>query len=371
MPTAVPKRREKPVILHFAYLTGDPCVGVSVAVPQHLTAQAEFAEVGFVNLTNVPVAGIRQFPYKKPFKIDRLPQPFCRPDLVVFQETYRVDYLRIAAQLRKRGIPYITVPHGELSASAQKQKHLKKAVANATIFYPFIHGAAAIQCLSVFEYDEVRFQVPKFIATNGIQMPREPKTSFREKTLKIVFIGRLDIQVKGLDLLIDAVGRCAEVLRKNGAKVYIYGPDRGESATLLPQMIAQNGVEDLVMRGDAVTGEEKAAVLLDADLFLQTSRHEGTPMGVLEALGYGLPCILTHGTTLAERLADVGAGFAAKNDADSVAEALKTAVREAECGKLSEYSAHARAFVEENFSWKTVAQNTVNLYRKIGDGCFD
>lgn len=39
-------------------------------------------------------------------------------------------------------------------------------------------------------------------------------------------------------------------------------------------------------------------VLLQTDLFIQTSRHEGMPMGLLEALSIGVPCLVTVGTSL-------------------------------------------------------------------------
>ena len=56
-----------------------------------------------------------------------------------------------------------------------------------------------------------------------------------------------------------------------------------------------------------IAGADKKKVLKDADLFLHTSRSEGHPMGVLEALAYGIPCLLTPGTNMASEVAASGA----------------------------------------------------------------
>ncbi|MBR7071247.1 MAG: LicD family protein [Clostridia bacterium] len=364
-------RPEKPVLLHVAYLTDDAFSGVNVAVAGHLRAQQKEATIGLLNIGPGTPDGLEQLTYRKPFRLDELPEPFCRPDLVIFQETYRADYLTVAAQLRRRKIPYITVPHGELSASAQQHKHLKKAVANATLFYPFIHGAKAIQCLSPFELEEVHFPVPKFLATNGIALPPQAKTDFRQDGFQFVFVGRLSLAVKGLDLMTEAVAQVADDFRKHRAQLHLYGPDREDTVARLTEMIAAQKVEDLVFLHNAVSGEEKESVLKDADLFIQTSRHEGMPMGILEALSYGLPCVLTRGTTLSDRVAAAGAGFAAENTASSIAAALKSALSVAESRQLKSYGDAARTFVEQNFSWETVARDTVSIYKKMGDGCLE
>ena len=43
--------------------------------------------------------------------------------------------------------------------------------------------------------------------------------------LNFVYIGRLDVYHKGLDLLINAIGNCQDILRLNKCNFEIYGPD--------------------------------------------------------------------------------------------------------------------------------------------------
>lgn len=52
----------------------------------------------------------------------------------------------------------------------------------------------------------------KFIATNGIDMPIECKKYLANEGLQFLYIGRLDVYYKGLDLLINAVGQTTPAL---------------------------------------------------------------------------------------------------------------------------------------------------------------
>ena len=109
-----------------------------------------------------------------------------------------------------------------------------------------------------------------------------------------------------------------------------------------------------VFLGVKVGDTEKEAAYLDADMFIQTSRTEGMPMGILEALSYGLPCIVTEGTTLMNIVNDNNAGWGCHTDAESVAEALKNAINESDT--LSEKSDSARRLIISTFSWDIISK---------------
>ena len=281
----------------------------------------------------------------------------------MFHQVYHFKYINFYKDLIKRNVPYIVIPHGCLADEAQKIKWLKKKIGNYLFFNSFINNAKAIQCLSKKELETTNFGKYKFIGTNGIKLPIKYKSNFNDNKIKFIYIGRLEIYHKGLDLMIKAFAINAVKLRKCNVILQIYGPFINSDSNKIKELINNNNISDLITLNDAITGFEKEIKLLDSDIFIQTSRFEGMPMGILEAMSYGLPCFVTRGTTLGELIEEYDAGWVCETNADSVAECIVRCINDKEL--FRQKGQNARKLIKDNFLWEKVSKNTIEQYKNI------
>lgn len=352
------------IILHIASISNTGFSGVAVAVPKHIISQQKNADVAFINIKNEQIPGVKkQFLYRKNFALESLPSPYNNPDLVVFHEIYIPAFLQISRSLTKKNIPYIIIPHGGLSDIAQRQKWLKKRIANLLLFNKYIYGAKSVQYLSASEQIRSIFKTSSFIGTNGVAVPREKKDGNIANELTFLFIGRYDIHIKGLDLLLSAVKAKQNLLRDRKVKLKLFGVDVNGSHKILAETISRYGISDVVELNSTVTGEEKMKELLAADMFIQTSRTEGMPMGILEALGYGLPCLVTKGTGVSSVIDESGSGYVCDTNERSIAETIESVVLKPE--KLRNMSYNARILIENKFDENIVAAENINNYKQL------
>jgi len=323
-------------IVYVTHLTGKKWAGPSYSIPKQIEAQSKTDDVFWYNVNNLVKnlkAGdikchcLDEYPW---LTLDHLPHPFNQPDLVIFEGIYYPLYIPIARSCIRRDVPYIIIPRCSLTKHAQRSKRIKKMLGNFLLFSKFIKNAAAIQYLTEREYlDSGEIWNEKYIIIpNGVDTPKIIKRTFDENCLKGVFIGRLDIYQKGLDLLLKACSNLKRELEMNRCTIEIYGPDIGNNRIRLQSIINEKNLNTVITVKDGIYDGEKEKVLLSSDFFILTSRFEGQPMGLLEALSYGLPCLVTEGTNMAKEIKDFDAGWITDINVEKITEAIKLLLRE-------------------------------------------
>ncbi|MEA5604519.1 glycosyltransferase family 4 protein [Nostoc sp. UHCC 0252] len=112
----------------------------------------------------------------------------------------------------------------------------------------------------------------------------------------IVYHGRIEIQRKGLDILLDAWKQVLSDRTGKDLRLLLVGT--GSDANKLHQMIAQMQLHGVLWVDEYV--RDRAAIqryLSAADVYTLPSRHEGFPVAPIEAMSCSLPIVAsdTHG----------------------------------------------------------------------------
>lgn len=309
-------------ILYVSYSFGHPDAGPTWSIPASVKAQSKIDNVMWINIVDVECEhwkALPQFHNLKEFKnldLDCLPVPFNSPDLIVFEEIYSLKLVQLARQAKKQNVPYVIIPRGGLTKqSFNNHSKWKKQLTHPFLFDPYVKNALAVQYLSEQEYKDTRKKLcpNDIIIPNGIYPQKITKSSFSNDGIKGLFIGRIDIYHKGLDLLLVVICKLQEELRAAGFRISIHGPETKDTA-ILSAKINEAGVSDIAELKGALFGEEKAKAFLDSDVFFLTSRTEGMPMGLIEALSYGLPAFVTRGSCMMTEIVSNHAGWGCEFD---------------------------------------------------------
>jgi len=353
-------------ILHVCNSSNTPFSGINVVIPQHVQAQHVLCKVSVLNLYGLRLdCDARQITEKEFYSevIDY--------DVVVFHGVYFFKYIKIGKILARQNIPYIVVPHCSLTKISLSQKKIKKTIANYLFFFQFLKKASAIQFLSDNEKETSLFSSKGFVCGNGVSLKKSKKIWDNDICLnKFIYVGRFDTFHKGIDLLFDAIALERDFLKEKKFILDLYGPRKMDSSTnaccaqeTLLLMAKERGIENLVFIHDAIYGDEKFDVMKEYDFFIQSSRFEGLPLGVLEALSLGLPCVVTKGTNLSDKINEFDAGWGVETSPRAVADAIKNAMK---CSKfvVEKKSSSALKLIESCYTWPKIAEKEIDCYRK-------
>lgn len=358
-------------ILYLSKMTGKLWAGPNTSVPMQIVAQSSFDNVFWYNMNHVKLEkweemgavcyNIDDYPTGR---LQDLPEPFDKPDIAVVEEFYTFPFSSMIKDLQKMNIPYVIVPRSTMTKQAQRHKRIKKMIGNILWFKKMAARAAAIHFLTKEEKNDctIKWNDKSFIVPNGIVLPSNNEKNFHVDKINAVYVGRIEIYQKGLDLLCQAIAEKREILRTANFCLTIYGPDRENSRALIEKMIKDMEISDIVFIKDAIFEKEKKQVLLEADVFIMTSRFEGLPMGMLEALSYGVPCFAASGTNMSSRILEYQSGWGSENSCHSIAENLQKMVLERDL--LATKSKNAIKLASE-YSWQTIAKETHEQYLNI------
>ena len=224
---------------------------------------------------------------------------------------------------RKYGIPYVIDAHGSTLRIARNRgvKWLLQRLYDMLWGYRLLRGASKVIAeteVGIKEYkdlgvpgEKIVLLEPAFAIEEYSKLP--PWGRFRDKyKIKdrhiVMFFGRIN-WIKGVDFLTESFSELLQ-LKEDVILVFV-GPDDGYKSQL-EQIISTLNIADKVLFTGFLSGDDKLSALVDADVVIQTSRHEQGAWAPFEAILCGTPIIVTEHTGAGEDVKEIDAGYLAE-----------------------------------------------------------
>ncbi len=172
------------------------------------------------------------------------------------------------------------------------------------------------------------------------------------------FVGRLDVEQKGCDLLLDAAALARQHLGDRMPPLLLAGdgPDRA----LLEQQAARLGLGDTVQFLGRISGSEKYELMASSYAVLMPSRFETFGMVAAEGMATGAPVITFDVGPLREVTGDGEADLIAPFDVHAFAQAIVTRVS----APVTDSTRQASRHWARRYDWDHLAVQQDMCYRR-------
>jgi glycosyltransferase involved in cell wall biosynthesis len=203
---------------------------------------------------------------------------------------------------------------GRLGGVVRRQ--LQRPIANRAAAIAAIGSEAAQVYRALFPGIRV-FNIPYFCDLEKFSIAASERWKRKKETIDVLFSGQL-IDRKGVDVLVNAFARISHQVPKLRLQLLGTGPALLRLTKLVPIQL-QDRVQFLGFQQPEVIPEIFAA----ADAFVLPSRHDGWGVVVNEALGAGLPIIVSDRVGARELVKhDYNGLVTCAGDVESLASAL-------------------------------------------------
>lgn len=198
------------------------------------------------------------------------------------------------------------------------------------------------------------------IVRNGVDVPKYVPKTDSKGCLRITYLGRLH-PIKGIENLLYA---CKLVdTQSEPWHLNIAGSGESDYSDLLKSRVTELGLEARVNFLGEICGDRKEDLFANSDVLVAPSYVENFGMVVVEALAHEVPVIAGKGTPW-EGLQTHGCGLWVDNHAQSLA----AAIREIRTMSLAEMGRRGRNWMETDFSWSSVSNHMLAVFRECVEG---
>lgn len=261
------------------------------------------------------------------------------------------------------GKPLVVSPRGMLAPEALQFSRIKKKVVWKLWQGPAYRNALLWHATSSQEADNIRefgIDAPIAVIPNGVDLTDQLALHAPVKSRRtVLFISRIHPK-KGLPFLIQAWEELSKDLPD--WQLVIAGPDEAGHRAALEKTVRQRQISRVSFRGP-VYGEVKDALLADADLFVLPTISENFGIAVAEALGAGVPAIVTKGAPWSG-LQTQKCGWWVEQGVEPLLIALKEATS-LSASERRVMGLRGREWMQRDFGWEAIGHQMASVYRWI------
>ena len=340
---ALAARGEEVIVLHAGERSPSP-------------ARPGFAQIGGPGITDIeiPHRARRHRLTMHPVDLGRYLE---RGDVLVLHEGWVPSNLVAGYAARRRGVPYLVMPHGVYDPQWMRYLHPPLAL-RARLERRLLEGALAVHLFHESETPEVRGIAPDarvLVVPTGYDVPPQRWTGGGGY---LSWIGRVDVTHKGLDLVVTAIAAMSE---RDRPRLLVHGYDYKGGIARLRRLVTDLGLEERVRIEDVVAGDAKRAFLQRAEGYVHPSRWECHSTALLENLALGVPCLVSSSIHIAALLAREGAALLTPPKSEAIGQGLVDLAQ-----RRGQLACVGRAFVSQYFAWDRIIPTYLRALRGYG-----
>jgi glycosyltransferase involved in cell wall biosynthesis len=295
-------------------------------------------------------------------------------DLVHIHAVFTFASTAAAWSARARRIPYIVRPLGVLNQwGLQNRRRWAKKLSFRLIERGVFEHAELIHYTSDqerLEAEQAGAHASSIVIANPVDLKsidrQQHAGAFRARYPEIkdrklvVFLSRISPK-KGLDLLVGAFARLHQQMPE--AMLVIAGAGDTDLIQEIKQRVSDAGLSGHVLWPGFLEGDEKAAALADADVFVLPSYSENFGVAVVEALSYQAPVIVSDQVGIHREISSHRAGLVVPCDSAALAAALLEILSKPALGM--ELALNGARLANTRFSREGILDALMATYQKI------
>ena len=247
-------------------------------------------------------------------------------DAVVINGLWQYNSFGAWRALHRMRVPYFVFTHGMLDPWFKTQyplKHLKKWLYWPWADYRVLRDARAVLFTSEEEKLQARrsfwlYRAHEQVIAYGTRSPPDDASGLREIFLDahpalrgrrvLLFLSRIH-EKKGCDLLVQAFARVASA--DPSLHLVIAGPDQTGWVAKLKSLAAEAGIAERITWPGMLRNDMKWGAFYAAEAFILPSHQENFGIAVAEALGCGLPALISDKVNIWREVESSRAGLVA------------------------------------------------------------